>query len=338
MITVSQKVPRRPTLSRKGEATIALVAAVAQTLFVWAALALVGEELLVSAHDGKFYLDSVTDPFLLNPATVADWGDISYWGLRIGYPLLGWPLQLLLEPFQALVVVNAIAAAIGSVWAGRLAVDAGKAYWWGLVLAINPATFFAAVLLLPDTVAYAAVIGCLLAASRRRWVLAALAALLAVATKEASLAPLALAALVYLRRSERRAIWLIVVPIIWHVSWAINLISRYDGLQSADFITWPFLGYVEAATRVWFATQPTHVGFYVAIAMLILAAVAVVAFRKRPTPVLAAAAGAGLIYPFMDWEVLYTLSNIPRIGGWIFPLLAVGWERIPVYEPYRDQV
>jgi hypothetical protein len=57
---------------------------------------------------------------------------------------------------------------------------------------------------------------------------------------------------------------------------------------------------------------------------VVLASFAVVSWIRRPSPELAAAAGAGLIYPFMDWEVIYPLSNVPRIGGWLFPLLAVG--------------
>jgi hypothetical protein len=280
---------------------------------------------LIGVHDAKLYLDSVTDPFLIDPGTVADWDRISYWGLRIGYPLLGWPLHFIFGPYGALVAVNALAAAIGSIWAGRLANDAGKSPWWGLLLAVNPATFFAAALLLPDTVAYAAVVGALLAGSRRRWVLAVLAAVLAVATKEASLAPLAVAALVYWLKGERKAAWMVAAPLTWHIAWATNLISRYDPLQSADYITWPFVGFVEAARLVWFATEPIDPGFYVAIGMLLLAIFAVLGFVRTKTPVMAAAAGAGLIYPFMDWEVIFPLANSPRVGGWLFPLLAVGW-------------
>jgi hypothetical protein len=147
---------------------------------------------------------------------------------------------------------------------------------------------------------------------------------LAVATKEASLAPLGLAALYYWRRGEAKAILTVVGPLLWHVGWAVNLIGRYDGLQSTNFITWPFLGYVEAARRVWLVSEPVHPSLFVAVGMLLLAVIAIAAFVNRPSPVLAAAVGAGLIYPFMDWEVVYPISNLPRIGGWLFPLLAVG--------------
>lgn len=290
-------------------------------LFIWV---LGGDvDVLIKAHDGKFYIDQVADPFLLSEASVADWGNVSYFGLRIGFPLLGWPLHFLLGRFGALVAVGAVAASIGSVWAARLAVDAGKNAWWGLTLAVNPASAFAAGLLLADTIAYAAVVGSLLAASRRRWVAATLLALLAVATKEASLAPLGMAAAYYWIRGEKKAAWTVLVPLAWHISWAVNLTSRYDPLHSGEFVGWPFVGVVQAARRVWLVSNQVDPAIFAAAGMFILAAVAVVLLVRRPGALIAAAAGAGLIYPFMDWQVLYPISNLPRIGGWLFPLLAL---------------
>ena len=304
---------------------LAATAALSQLLVLTAGIRLFGGDAsyLIEAHDAKFYLDQVADPFLLNPATVDGWGNISYWGLRIGFPFLGWTLHSLLGGFGALVTVNAMAAAVGSVWAARLAVDSGKSAWWGLILAVNPASAFAAGLLLPDTVAYAAVVGVLLAGSRRRWFAATLLAVLAVATKEASLAPIGLAASYYWIRGEKKASWTVLVPLAWQLGWAISLTSRYDALHSGTFVDWPFVGLVEASRRVWLTSDRVDPAIFVAAGMLLLASIAIAALVRHPSPVTAGAAGAGLVYLFLDWQVLYPISNLPRIGGWLFPLLAV---------------
>lgn len=302
------------------------LAVVAQLVFLAGGLAVFGGDAsyLIEAHDAKFYLDQVADPFLIRPETVTGWGEISYWGLRIGFPLLGWPLRFIFGSFGALFAVHLVAVAFGSLWASQLAASNGKSPWWGLVMAINPATLWAAVLLLPDALAYAAVIGVLVMAARRRWLVATLLAVLAVATKEASLAPIGLMALHYWRRGERQAVYAVAAPLAWHVSWGAVLTARFGFPKSAEFLSWPFVGFVEAGRRVWFVAGGIHPAAIVAATMLVLAVIAVIAWFRRPTPVLAAAAGAALIYPFMDWEVLYPLSNVPRIGGWLFPLLAVG--------------
>ena len=115
----------------------------------------------------------------------------------------------------------------------------------------------------------------------------------------------------------------VLAPLAWHISWAINLTARYDPLHSGAFVDWPFVGLTEATRRVWLASDRVDPAIFVAAGMLILAALAVVALVRRPSAVTAAAAGSGLIYLIVDWQVLYPISNIPRIGGWLFPLLAV---------------
>jgi hypothetical protein len=94
-------------------------------------------------HDGKFFFILANDPLLLNPLNHAAYLDLpTYRAQRILYPLIagGFGLLPAATTVWGLIVVNLIAAGLGSFVTAAIARLLGGSRWLGLAFVINSGT------------------------------------------------------------------------------------------------------------------------------------------------------------------------------------------------------
>ena len=276
-----------------------------------------GIDTLLPLHDAGFYITQLQDPLLTGD--LPDWYDnIPYRGLRIGYVLLALPFRWL-GPIPALMTANLIAVGTG-VWAimtiaRRHGVDPR---WAALAWILNPGAIIATALLLPDTIAWAAILLSIIALERRRWVAAVLLGVFAVATKEASLAALAMVAVAGFKR-DRRTSLPFAAGIAWHLVFLSYWVSRYGSSFHSEFISMPFKGWIDAWRLGW---DNRPISQFAAFLVLCCGVVVLVMWwRRRSSLYLAAAAGQALLMIVVDYEILIPISNSVRVGGLFLPIL-----------------
>lgn len=263
-------------------------------------------------HDAVFYREYLSDPLLQD----VSWGNLTYWGLRVGFILLALPFRWL-GVVPALVLVSLIAVAAGVVAIRRISGNdrVASAIW-----VANPGAMMSTVLILPDTIAWTAILWSLVLMQRRRLVLASVVAVLAVLTKEASLAALGLAGLVAAWSGRDRRL---LVPFasagVAYALWFRFLVISHGPSIHDSFVTWPLFGWVEVVGMWGNRPLSAVLGvFILASGFLVLG----VWLRRWRDVYLAAASGqAGLMF-LLHAALIAPMSNSTRFGGLFWPMLA----------------
>lgn len=295
------------------------LAVVVHTIFLGAVAQANGWSLepLVAIHDGSYYVSHLADPFLQN---VPEWWDnVPYRAIRFGYVLVALPFKGF-GAVPALVVANLLGVGVGALAAREIARRHGasqNAAWF--IWVINPGALVATALILPDTIAWAAILLALLAMGAKRWGWAAGLTLFAVLTKEASLVALGLASLVALRNGERRALVPVGVAAAGHLGLLAILVWQFGGPAHAGFFSPPLLGWLGAVPE-WLSFRPLSgiVGLFVLTSGVLV----IVRWWKLRSLYLAAAAGQAILMLFLSTTVVAPLAASARIGGLFWPLLA----------------
>ena len=241
-----------------------------------------------TGYDGQFYYR-----LALAPATAkrTDRGitidNPAVRGQRILYPAAAWLLSLGHgRAVPALLVLINLAAIVGIGWVGAgLAGEAGLPIWTGALFAFYPGFLLSLTRDTPEPFAALLALLAVLAATRQRYGLAALAASLAVLTKETTLCYLAGFGVVALigsiskRRLDPALPWY-VVPVIVYLAWqavlrtnwgsfAVDDIGRHDfsGVPLHDYIAW--IGHYSAGM----ASVPLRYRLFYSFATCVLVAV-----------------------------------------------------------------
>lgn len=273
-------------------------------------------EPLAAAHDGQYYITHLNDPLLLNPP---DWENIPYRALRIGVVLLALPFRWL-GAIPALATVNLVAIAIGTWAIRRVALQNGASQRIAaLVWIFNPGALVATALLLPDTLAWAAILLTTLAMSSKKWGMAMGLGVLAVATKEASLVALGMLGIAGFE-SSRRSLLPVAAGGLWHLGLLALLTLRFGDSYHSVFIELPFTGW-DDAWRIWIVGE-RWIALVVGLFFLAVAVVVLIAWLRRRSLILAAAAGHALLLAVLSGIVLAPMANTTRIGGLFLPALA----------------
>lgn len=273
---------------------------------------------LYGIHDATYYTAHLEDPLLRGD--LDSWDNIPYRALRVGYVALALPFRWL-GTVPALVLVNLAAVALGVVVIRRIgAIHGASQLWTSAIWILNPGALVATALLLPDTVAWAAILVALLAMRSRRWVLACGLTILAVLTKEASLVAVGAAAVVVGWRSRD---WKPLLPVAvaggLHITFLVALTSIFGPSFHSAFVTLPLRGWIDVWS-VWEAGRPISriVGLFVLASGLLV----LLAWARRPrNEFLAAAGGQALLMLVLQEVVVFPLSNSTRIGGLFWPML-----------------
>lgn len=277
-----------------------------------------GLEPVWGVHDAVYYTAHLADPLL--QGDVSWWGNLTYRAMRVGYILLALPFRWL-GVVPALITVNIVAVAGGVVGIRRVASLHGASMLVASVVWIlNPGALMSTALLLPDTIAWTAILFSLLAMLRRSWSVAAGLAVLAVATKEASLAAISVAGLAY-AWSEHD--WRPLVPaasagIGWLGLLAVATLRLGPATHGA-FIKPPFSGWI-GATDFWFPDRPRSM--IVGLFMLASGLLVLWVWWQRQSLFLAAGVGQAVLMFFLADVVVAPMSNSLRIGGLFWPTLA----------------
>lgn len=272
---------------------------------------------LIEAHDGGYYLSHLEDPLLLSPPEW--WDNVPYRGVRLGYIVLSLPFRWL-GGITALVVANMVGLVAGLHAIRAIARRCGaNSRIAGIVWIFNPGALASTALLLPDTIAWAAILLALLAMADRKWAWATLAAVFAVATKEASLAALVLPAAVQWKRGRRAAAVPVVSAGAFQASILTLLVARFGPSFHDSFVTWPLKGWIEAIP--WWLDG--HVLSGVAGLLALLGGLAVIfIWLRRRSFYLGAAAGQAVLLISLSFVVVAPMVNTARVAGLFWPLLA----------------
>lgn len=273
---------------------------------------------VLDAHDGQFYVAHLRDPLLMGSLEAWEGANIPYRVVRIGYVFAALPLRWL-GAVPALVIVNLVAVGAGAYAVREIArrhrADERLA---SVVWILNPGALVATALVLPDVLAWCLVLFGLLAMDERRWIPATLLGVLAVMTKMASLAALGMASLMKLRRGRKAAVMPVVIPALVHGA-ALGIATwRFGPSVHERFITWPFDGWIAVIGR-WAGVpliNPLMGALLFSGGILV-----VVAWLRRRSFFLSAAAGQALMAAFLSSSVLLPMANTARIAGLFWPLL-----------------
>ena len=273
---------------------------------------------------------------------------------RIAYPAAAWLLAAGgREPLvpTALVVVNLLAGAAIAALAARIALDAGRSPWLGLIPAGWAGYLIALSLDLSEVLAGALLLAALLALRRERWGWAAASLVALGFTRETGLllvaALLAVQAWDLLQRWRRDGErpwavrrpagvprWVGVVPIVAYGAWRLALHAWWVGTPptepSSDFLTVPFvrLGQrlVELLGDPAALSDPGALGLLVTVAVVAVAAFGL-AQRDAGRPWERLALLAFLLLfaasPVWDLDVTYLRwANDTVTVGWVLALAA----------------
>jgi hypothetical protein len=280
-----------------------------------------GDDLLVpldDGHDGQGYWLQARDPLLLDGHDLADVYDRpAYRAQRMLYPTLASPFRLLGEDalLWGLVIVNLVAIAFGSLWATRLALEAGAPEKAGLAFALNPMVAIALVMDFADAMALAGLVGVALAVHQRRWGWAVAAAVGAVLAKDVSGASLAALVLLWPLAGQVRRRWsLLVAPAAAALGWAVYARWRlgWPASQVEEFTPIPLWGYLDAYRRGW--SQHGNWGDAVfAVVLLVTAGYVIVRWWRRRTIEMTLALPFALLVPFLAATVVDLGINSFRV-------------------------
>jgi hypothetical protein len=138
------------------------------------------------------------------------------------YPLLVGAVERLgVEPEPAGLIVSALAGAFGAALGGSLVASQGRraALVAGIVLALNPANVELGAAVLADALFVALLLGALVAASRRRWVLAGAVAALSYLARPEGLVVLIVLAL----RARMRSVFVLAPVLLVALPYAVAI-------------------------------------------------------------------------------------------------------------------
>lgn len=270
----------------------------------------------IHLHDGQFYVAHLKDPLLEGQLDAFD--NVPYRAIRVGYVLFALPFRWLGE-VPALVITNLLAVAVGALLVRRIAERNGAdRRLTVLIWVINPGAIVSTALLLPDTVAWTLIIGCLIAIDQSQWIRAMVLGVLAVMTKEASLVALGIAGLTKAIQGERRAISPALAGLGIHALTLTYLTSRFGPSFHDSFLTLPFVGWLDVF-RIW--QDDFYLNALMGYLMFAGSVVVVAEWIRRRSFYLGAAAGHALLTLFLTSEVLVGILNSARISGLFWPLL-----------------
>lgn len=273
---------------------------------------------LYEHHDAIYYTAHLADPLL--QGDLSWWDNIPYRALRSGFIVLALPFRWI-GGTQALMIANLIGLAAGVVAIRRIAeIHGADSKLATLFWILNPGALISTVLLLPDTIAWAAILFAVLALRDKRWAIAAALTVFAVLTKEASIAAVGMSALVlsWLDRDWRP----LIAPAIagaTHLGFLAFLTSRFGESFHGKFIGWPLEGWYDVLD-IWDETIPVSIvaGVFVFISGLIVLGVW---WRRKDNIFMAAAGAQALLMLLLQGVVIYTLSNTLRIAGLFWPMI-----------------
>ena len=282
-------------------------------------------------HDGRFFWVQARDPLLLHGrATGAALDRPAYRAQRVAYPLLAAPARAFGEGalLWALIAVNVLAAAAGTMWAALLCLELGIPERAALAFALCPAVTVSVLGDLGDVLSLAALVGCLLYVARRRWTPAIGLAVVSVLARESSLLAIAAAAAAVPGVAGRDRVRLVAFPAAAGVGWAVYERWRlaWPSSQIREFSA-PFKGYVDAFRQGW-SQNGNWADAIAAVAVLVVAAVVVLRWWRNRSWLLAAALPTAVMIPLMSIHVLDILLNSLRAAG---PALLLLW--IDLYRP-----
>jgi hypothetical protein len=280
-----------------------------------------GDDLLVAlddGHDGQGYWLQARDPLLLDGDRAADVHDRpAYRAQRMLYPTLASPFRLLGEDalLWGLVAVNLVVVGLGTLWATRLALEAGAPEKAGLAFALNPLVAISLVMDFADAIALAGLVAVALAVRQRRWGWAVVAGVGAVLAKDVSGAALASLVLLWPLAGVARRRWsLVVVPAVAALGWAIYVRWRlgWPSSQIEEFTPVPLWGYLDAYRRGW--SQAGNWGDAIFAVLLVFgAAFVVVRWWRRRSIELTMALPFALLVPFLSATVTDLTINSFRV-------------------------
>lgn len=283
--------------------TVAAAAAGFHSLLVGVVLLTFGD--VLGDHDGLHFAALTLDPLLLD-SPVLD--HTTYRAMRIGMPLLAWPLSWL-GPDVALAVVQVLGVGVGSWALSCMAIRRGLSGWYGLVFAVLPGTLISTRVLVADALAAAFMLAAVNAweSGRAGW----LWALAAVLSKETML----FAVVGYALFDWRKA----VAPLGAFGIWVASLLARF-GWSSPDRTIGPPLEGFSTAVQVWWDNARSDEMAGGLLLVLLLSVVGWLAVRDR-SPVMASAAGVCLLVPFLGFDALKHALHSQRFV--LFPLTVV---------------
>ena len=213
-----------------------------------------GREVVVrpdGGHDGKFFFIQANDPWLLDPRENIELVDRpTYRAQRMLYPVVA-SLGGVLDAgaiVWAMVVVNLCAMTAGSWAVARLAADLGGSPFWGLAFVANPGFISEQLIDGSGIVAAAAAFWAIQMLNRGRWAAGPVLLAGAVLAREATLV-VALGVAVWAWRydNRRRAVPVLVVPVLAALLWAVYVRIRLDGgavVPEVNEIGLPFAGLI----------------------------------------------------------------------------------------------
>jgi hypothetical protein len=282
---------------------------------------------LIDGEDGVQYWVLSRDPVLVRVPDVKPYLDRPpYRADRVVYPLLAAPLRLVGEKalLWGLLITNVLAAGVGTWAAARIARNWGGPGWAGLTVALCPGIAVATLFDTIDVLAIAFLLLALLGIQEGRWAGAIVAASAAVLTKEVFV--LGIVGLAVFARSMplRRRVQLILAPSAAFAGWALYVRARLGaaGSGTGQDLTAPLSGYFRLLFRhgLW-ATD--RVSQELAALVLILALGTLVAWWRRRSMVLSAAAPFALLTLFLGPWVLGLLQNSLRVVAPLLTLVAL---------------
>jgi hypothetical protein len=278
-----------------------------------------------SGHDGQFYYSLAREPWRCHRQDI----DVPAGRhLRIGYPALCWLLSAG-EPhllFYVMPAVNFLAIVALSALGAILALRRGQSPWWGFVLPLGANLGVSLLHDFTDVLSTAAVFALLAAwVFEARWHWIALAALLAVFSREQNLALVGLVALAAPYRGRLRTAGAVAGVLALWTAWVILLRCAYG--------SWPFLadsGQFEMPfAGMWFRWRHLggNQGFSRRLAiihaaslihLLVLLAVALVLAWRQRNRVLAAATLGGVALAVLAGHNIYMdFWSYTRVFAWV---------------------
>lgn len=266
-------------------------------------------------HDGKFFFIQAMDPLLLHPDEHAVYLDRpTYRAQRMFYPLLaslGRPLGPTAVAW-AMIVVNVIAFAVGTLGTAMLARSYDVSPWWGLAFVANPGVRFEADIFGGGVIAMAALMWALVALVRNRLGWSLVGWCIAVLSREAMLVAAFGAALARGVNGWRKRAAIVVVPGVVGGAWWVYAHWRLAGLPSGPVVQEigsPFGGFF-GAFELWL--QEPGVDMVIGITYLALSVITLIRAVRIRSLLEMPAAGFALVAFVLTRQVWFRHYDISR--------------------------